>query len=89
MTEYISCPVCGHNIKRTYYTEESIGIVEDYASCDYCGYCRTQGYSPLYEGIDSRNLKYVIRWLFRYRWHKRNKHIKLRRDIIEGVICII
>ena len=47
----MKCPICGKENKRIYYSED-IGLVEDYYSCDNCGYNLEMCYSPIHEWID-------------------------------------
>lgn len=38
MTYEITCPICGSKVIVKYYTEDSVGIVEEYGSCTRCNY---------------------------------------------------
>ena len=46
-----NCLICGKENTRTYYTEEGIGIVEEYYYCPECGYFRQMAYNPMLEGM--------------------------------------
>ena len=37
-TYEITCPVCGNKVIVEYYTEESVGVVEEYGNCIRCNY---------------------------------------------------
>ena len=47
----MKCPICGKENKRIYDSED-IGLVEDYYSCDNCGYNLEMCYSPIHEWIE-------------------------------------
>ena len=51
MEDKMKCPICGKENKRIYHSED-IGLVEDYYSCDNCGYNLEMCYSPIHEWID-------------------------------------
>lgn len=34
----VTCPICGNDITVEYYTEDSVGVVEEYGSCTRCNY---------------------------------------------------
>lgn len=37
-TYEITCPVCDSKVIVEYYTEDSVGIVEEYGNCTHCNY---------------------------------------------------
>lgn len=51
MKQTEKCLVCGQENIRTYYTEDGVGLVEDYYYCSHCGYFYQMAYSPLTEGV--------------------------------------
>lgn len=75
MEEVMSCPVCGADNIRIYYTEE-IGLVEDHYFCETCGYWEEMAYSPTYAGIEpfTKSPMAFLRQL-RVLWkHRKNLH---------------
>lgn len=54
MERQMKCPICGTENTRLYWTE-CVGVVEDYYSCDRCGYFHEMAYSPYHEGIELMN----------------------------------
>lgn len=38
MTYETTCPVCGGKVIVEYYTEDSVGVVEEYGNCTRCNY---------------------------------------------------
>ena len=47
----MKCLICGKENRHIYYNE-SLGRVEEYYSCDNCGYNLEMCYSPIHEWID-------------------------------------
>lgn len=54
MKEIMKCPICGAKNLKIYWSEY-FGVVEDYYSCNHCGYFYEMAYSPYHEGIELMN----------------------------------
>lgn len=80
MEQLMKCPICGtENVRQSW--SESFGVVEDYYSCDRCGYYHEMAYSPYHEGIEWMNspkrlFKQIITLLIHFRKACRYKFSK-------------
>lgn len=72
MEERMKCHICGNDNLRWVWTEQGIGVVEEYYACNYCGYFSEMAYCPVHEGIEILKPKNWLRQ-FRLLWENRKK----------------
>ena len=73
MKKMMKCPVCNTENERTYYTDSG-KLVENYYSCNHCGYGFDMCCSPVREFID---LSYSeVNWFsdIKEAWNKRENN---------------